>query len=354
MKALVLSGGRGTRLRPFSHTLAKQLIPVANEPVLFHALRSIRQAGITDIGVVTGEAGEEIRGAVGDGAQFDCAITCIRQSAPLGLAHAVTSARDFLGDESFLLYLGDNYIDEGIGRLVETFRVSGSAAELLLSRVADPRSYGVAECDDTGRVVRVVEKPRSPASDLAMLGAYVFSPEVHERIARLSPSWRGELEITDAVQGLIDVGARVGSTVVDTYWRDTGSVADVLDVNRHLLERTRALCAGWVDDSTEVIGRVVIEEGAKVRGSRLVGPLIVGRNTQVTGAWVGPYTSIGENCTVADSELDFSVLLDGAEVTGLSRITASVIGRGSTVGTASLPRAHQVVIGDHSSLWINT
>ncbi|RBM12318.1 glucose-1-phosphate thymidylyltransferase [Streptomyces sp. PT12] len=352
MKALVLSGGRGTRLRPFTHTLAKQLVPVGNKPVLFHVLESMGAVGITDIGIVVGETGNEIRAAVGDGSRFGAAVTYVRQDEPRGLAHAVAAARGFLGEDPFLLHLGDNFIENGVARLLDGFERHGGDAELLLGRVADPRAYGVAERTPLGRVTRLTEKPSAPRSDLAVIGAYAFTAAVHERIDRLTPSRRGELEITDAVQGLVDGGARVWSTEVETFWRDTGSVADVLDVNRHLLGRMEARCAGSVDAESRLIGRVVVEEGAEVTSSRLVGPLLVGRNSRVAGAFIGPHTSIGEDCAVVDSGIDHSIVLDRAVVEGAGRITDSLIGRDSRVTGTGARQGHRVVIGDHSTVGI--
>jgi glucose-1-phosphate thymidylyltransferase len=266
MKALVLAGGSGSRLRPITHTLAKQLVPVANKPVLFYGLEAIRDAGITEVGVVVGETAATIQRAVGDGQAFGLNVTYIRQEAPLGLAHAVLIARNFLGGDDFVMYLGDNFIVGGITALVDEFRSWRPDAQIMLTTVPDPRQFGVAELDDTGRVVGLVEKPLCPRSDLALVGVYMFTPAVHEAVRQLSPSLRGELEITEALQWLLDSGHKVRSTIISGYWKDTGNIADMLEVNRMVLESAKALQHGMVDHATELIGRVVIERGARERG----------------------------------------------------------------------------------------
>lgn len=352
MKALVLAGGSGTRLRPITYTSAKQLLPVANKPVLFYGLEAIRDTGITDIGIVVGDTAPEIQHAVGDGSAFGLDVTYIRQNAPLGLAHAVLISRDYLGDDDFVMYLGDNFILGGITELTEQFRRERPAAQIMLTRVPDPRAFGVAELD-AGRVVGLEEKPEHPKSDLALVGVYLFTPAVHEAVAGLKPSWRGELEITEAIQSLIDAGREVSSTIISGYWKDTGNVEDMLEVNRLVLEGLER--RGTVDDSSELIGRVVVEEGAQVIGSRIVGPAIIGRNTHVTGSYVGPFTSIAEDCVIADSEIEYSIVLPGASVRGVRRIEASLIGREAEVTPAPRsPKAHRLVLGDHSKVQISS
>src|SRR6185437_14911255 len=290
MKALVLAGGSGSRLRPITHTYAKQLVPVANKPVLFYGLEAIRDAGITDVGIVVGETAATIQGAVGDGQAFGLNVTYIRQEAALGLAHAVLIARDFLNDDDFVMYLGDNFIVGGITALVDDFRSGRPDAHIMLTTVPDPRQFGVAELDEAGEVVSLVEKPQCPRSDLALVGVYIFTPAVHEAVRQLSPSDRGELEITEALQWLIDTGRKVRSTIISGYWKDTGNVADMLEVNRMMLESTEALQLGTVDDTTELIGRVVVERGAWISRSRIVGPAVIGAGTRVDGSYVGPFT----------------------------------------------------------------
>jgi glucose-1-phosphate thymidylyltransferase len=339
-------------LRPITYTSAKQLLPVANKPVLFYGLEAIRDTGITDIGIVVGDTAPEIQQAVGDGSAFGLDVTYIRQNAPLGLAHAVLISRDYLGDDDFVMYLGDNFILGGITELTEQFRRERPAAQIMLTRVPDPRAFGVAELD-AGRVVGLEEKPEHPKSDLALVGVYLFTPAVHEAVAGLKPSWRGELEITEAIQSLIDAGREVSSTIISGYWKDTGNVEDMLEVNRLVLEGLER--RGTVDDSSELIGRVVVEEGAQVIGSRIVGPAIIGRNTHVTGSYVGPFTSIAEDCVIADSEIEYSILLPGASVRGVRRIEASLIGREAEVTPAPRsPKAHRLVLGDHSKVQISS
>jgi glucose-1-phosphate thymidylyltransferase len=355
MKALVLAGGAGTRLRPITYTSAKQLVPVANKPVLFYGLEAIADAGVTDVGLIVGDTAPEVMEAVGDGSAFGIKTTFIPQHAPLGLAHAVQVARDYLGDDDFIMYLGDNFIVGGIAELVDAFRQARPAAQIMLTQVPNPREFGVAELDAQGRVIGLEEKPQQPKSDLALVGVYMFTPAVHDAIAELKPSWRGELEITEAIQRLIDSGQRVESSLVTGYWKDTGNVADMLEVNRMVLETAESVCHGEVDDDCELIGRVVIEEGARVRGSRIVGPVIIGANSQITGSYVGPFTSVGAGCLLADSEIEYSIVLAGASICGVRRIEASLIGRGVEITPAPrVPKAHRLVLGDHSKVQISS
>ena len=354
MKALVLSGGSGTRLRPITHTSAKQLLPVANKPVLFYGLEAIAAAGIKEVGIVVGDTAPAIEAAVGDGSGFGFRATYIRQEAPLGLAHAVLVARDFLGDDDFVMYLGDNFIVGGIGNLVTEFSAARPDAQIMLTQVADPRSFGVAELDAGGRVVGLEEKPQAPKSDLALVGVYMFTPAVHEAVAALKPSWRGELEITEAIQWLLDNGRPVSSTVITGYWKDTGNVTDMLEVNRLVLETIDPRLDGIVDSDCEIIGRVVVEPGAQVSGSRIVGPVIIGAGSKVTGSYVGPFTAIAEGCTVDDSEIEYSIVLSRASIRGVRRIEASIIGHEAEVTPAPrVPRAHRLVLGDHSKVQIS-
>jgi glucose-1-phosphate thymidylyltransferase len=355
VKALVLAGGAGTRLRPITYTSAKQLVPVANKPVLFYGLEAIADVGVTDVGLVVGETAPEIKQAVGDGSQFGIKATYIPQHAPLGLAHAVQVAADYLGDDDFVMYLGDNFIVGGIAGLVDAFRAARPAAQIMLTRVSNPREFGVAELDADGQVVGLEEKPGQPKSDLALVGVYMFTPAVHEAITHLQPSWRGELEITEAIQWLIDSGQRVDSSLITGYWKDTGNVADMLEVNRMVLESTESARRGEVDDASELIGRVVVEEGATITGSRIVGPAIVGAGSHVSGSYIGPFTSVGPDCTLRDSEIEYSIVLAGASICGVRRIEASLIGRGAEITTAPhVPKAHRLVLGDHSKVQISS
>ncbi|MFF2325739.1 MULTISPECIES: glucose-1-phosphate thymidylyltransferase [unclassified Streptomyces] len=356
MKALVLSGGAGTRLRPITHTSAKQLVPVANKPVLFYGLEAIAEAGITDVGIIVGDTAQEIREAVGDGSRLGIEVTYIPQDEPLGLAHAVLIARDFLGDDDFVMYLGDNFIVGGITGLVEEFRSDRPDAQILLTQVPNPTSFGVAELDAEGRVASLEEKPKKPKSDLALVGVYLFTPAIHEAVRAIEPSWRGELEITHAIQWLIDQRRDVRSTTIRGYWKDTGNVTDMLEVNRTVLETVEPYHdEAEVDETSEIIGRVRIEAGAKVSGSRIVGPVIIGAGSVISGAYVGPFTSISEDCRIEDSEIEYSIVLRGASIAGVRRVEASLIGRDVEVTPAPRsPSAHRLVLGDHSKVQISS
>lgn len=353
MKALVLSGGSGTRMRPMTHTSAKQLLPVANKPVLFFALESIAAAGIKDVGIVIGETGPQIRQAVGDGSAFGLSVTYISQDKPLGLAHAVLIAQDWLGDDDFVMYLGDNFLGGGIVQFVDKFRAEQPDAQILLTKVPDPRSFGVAELDDGGRLIGLEEKPKFPKTDLAVAGIYLFTPVVHEAVRRISPSWRGELEISDAVQWLIDAGYHVGTQVVSGYWKDTGSVADMLEVNRLVLDRLRARVDGDVDDVSEITGKVEITAGAKVRNSKITGPALISSGAEIFQSYVGPFTSIGENCRIRGSEIESSIVLPGTSIDGIHRVAESFIGRDVEVAApASVSSTYRFVLGDHTKMRI--
>ncbi|WP_069172771.1 glucose-1-phosphate thymidylyltransferase [Streptomyces griseus] len=355
MKALVLSGGAGTRLRPITHTSAKQLVPVANKPVLFYGLEAIAEAGITDVGIIVGDTAPEIREAVGDGSALGIDVTYIPQDEPRGLAHAVLIARDFLGDDDFVMYLGDNFIVGGISGLVEEFRSERPEAQILLTKVPNPTAFGVAELDDEGRVASLEEKPKEPKSDLALVGVYLFTPAVHEAVRAIEPSWRGELEITHAIQWLIDKQHDVRSTTISGYWKDTGNVTDMLEVNRSVLETLKPSTEGTVDESSEIIGRVRIEPGARVTSSRIVGPVIIGADSVISDSYVGPFTSVSEGCRIEDSEIEYSIVLRGASISGVRRVEASLIGRDVEVTPAPRnPSAHRLVLGDHSKVQISS
>jgi glucose-1-phosphate thymidylyltransferase len=354
MRALVLSGGAGTRLRPITYTSAKQLVPVANKPVLFYGLEAIAAAGITDVGVVVGDTAAEIEEAVGDGSSFGLSVTYIHQDRPLGLGHAVLISADFLGDDDFVMYLGDNFIVGGISRLVDEFRQRRPDAQILLTRVPNPTSFGVAVLDETGAVIGLEEKPAVPKSDLALVGVYLFTPAIHEAVRKIAPSGRGELEITDAIQWLIDEDLDVRSTTITGYWKDTGNVADMLEVNRAVLESTEPVVLGTVDETSEIIGRVRIEPGATVHHSRIVGPVIIGRDCVISDSYVGPFTSVADRCRIERSEIEFSIVLRNASITGVRRIESSLIGRDVEVTPAPpVPAAHRLVLGDHSKVQIS-
>ncbi|MDN3246964.1 glucose-1-phosphate thymidylyltransferase [Streptomyces sp. ZSW22] len=353
MKALVLAGGTGTRLRPITHTAAKQLVPVANKPVLFYGIESIVAAGITEIGVVVGGTADEIRAALGDGSAFGARITYLPQEAPLGLAHAVLIARDWLRDDDFVMYLGDNFVVGGITDVVEEFRRERPDAGILLTKVADPSMFGVAELGPDGAVVRLEEKPPAPRSDLALVGVYLFTPAVHEAVAACVPSARGELEITDAVQWLVDSGRDVRATTITGYWKDTGNADDMLEVNRTVLETVEPAVQGWVDGASELVGRVRIAPGARIIRSRIVGPTVIGADTVVTDSHIGAFTSIADGCRISGSEVEFSIVLQGSRIEDAGRVEGSLIGRSVHVsGAVRAPRAHRLVLGDHSRIRI--
>ncbi|MFC4015303.1 glucose-1-phosphate thymidylyltransferase [Nonomuraea purpurea] len=354
MKALVLAGGSGTRLRPITHTLAKQLVPVANKPVLFYGLEAIAAAGIEEVGVVVGATHASITEAVGDGSAFGLRITYLPQSSPLGLAHGVLIAREYLGDDDFVMYLGDNFIVGGITGLVDGFRRDRPDAHIMLTRVSDPRQFGVAELDARGRVVDLVEKPQEPKSDLALVGVYLFSAAVHDAVARLTPSRRGELEITDAIRSMLRSGLKVRSSLVSGYWKDTGSVADMLEVNRLVLESVEARFDGTVDEHSELIGPVVVSHGAVIERSRIVGPAVIGQDAHVLDSIIGPNTSIADKCRVFGSEIQHSIILPRASLEGVRCVESSLIGQDVAVTAAPGVRGtHRLVLGDHSKVRID-
>jgi glucose-1-phosphate thymidylyltransferase len=351
MKGLILSGGKGTRLRPLTHTSAKQLVPVANKPVLFYGIEAIAAAGIREVGIIIApETGAEIREAVGDGGRFGVAITYIEQDAPLGLAHAVLTAEEFIGDSPFVMYLGDNLLRDGITELVREFRDNSPDALILLTPVDDPEHYGVAELDGD-RVTRLVEKPEDPPSNLALVGVYMFTSSIFEAGKAIEPSGRGELEITDAIQHLVDSGRRVDSHIVHGWWKDTGQVQDMLDANRLILDDIEERHDGELRDC-RVEGRVTIEEGAVLERSTVRGPAVIGRGARITDAYIGPYTAIGEDVVIERSEVEHSIVLAGSQVRNLpGRIEASLIGRGVTISrTEALPRVFRFVVGDNSDI----
>lgn len=353
MKALVLSGGAGTRLRPITHTSAKQLVPVANKPVLFYGLEAIRDAGVTEVGIIVGDTAAEIEAAVGDGSELGISVTYIRQDAPLGLAHCVLIARDFLGEDDFVMYLGDNFIIGGITELVQEFREGTYDAQILLTKVDNPSQFGVAELGPHGGVTTLVEKPKEPKSDLALVGVYMFRPVIHDAVRAIKPSARGELEITDALQWLIDEGRDVRPHLVTGYWKDTGRLEDMLECNRKVLESVEPLVLGSVDADSQLIGRVVVEQGAVIERSTVRGPAIIGRDSVVRDTYVGPFTSIYFGCTLEDTEIEHSIVLEESTIRGVGRIEDSLIGKQVEVSPSSaLPRAHRLMLGDHSRVSI--
>jgi glucose-1-phosphate thymidylyltransferase len=355
MKGLILSGGKGTRLRPLTYTSAKQLVPVANKPVLFYGIESMVAAGITDIGIIVGDTGDEIRAAVGDGSRFGASVTYIHQEEPLGLAHAVLVAEDYLGDDSFVMYLGDNLIAGGITSLVEEFKRLGCNAEILLAEVSNPQQFGVAELSDGGKVKRLQEKPKEPKSNLALVGVYMFDSQVFESAKRIQPSARGELEITDAIQDMIDRGLDVHPHVVRGWWKDTGKLDDMLEANRIALEQLEARRRGTLPGGSRIEGRVALGEDVRIVDSLIRGPVIIGDGAVVEHAFVGPYTSIGDGCVLERCEIENSIVLAGSEVRHIPlRIDGSLIGRNVKITrTDQKPRAYRFMLGDNSAVGIS-
>ncbi|HJX39542.1 MAG TPA: glucose-1-phosphate thymidylyltransferase [Anaerolineae bacterium] len=353
MKALILSGGKGTRLYPITYTSAKQLVPVANRPVLFRAIDSIVEAGIKDIGIVVGDTASEIQAAVGDGSAWGASISYIEQEAPLGLAHAVLISEDYLGDDSFVMFLGDNVLEGGIAELVRQFAESDWNSQIVLTRVADPQHFGVAELRD-GHVVRLVEKPKDPPSDLALVGIYMFDRHVFEAVKNIKPSWRGELEITDAIQYLVDRGYKVYPYIHEGWWIDTGKREDMLACNRLLLETMEPKNLGTVDAKSSISGRVIIEKGAQVINSTIRGPAIIGENSRIVDAYIGPYTAIYHDVLIQGSEIEHCIILENCQIRDIgARIEDSLIGRNVEITRSPLrPKAYRMTLGDNSQVCI--
>ncbi len=353
MKGLILSGGAGTRLRPITHTAAKQLVPVANKPVLFYGLEAMRAAGIAEVGIVVGDTRAEIEEAVGDGGRFGLSVTYLPQEAPLGLAHAVLISESFLGDEPFVMYLGDNLLKEGIKRFVETFRQSAPDALILLQKVDDPRSYGIAELDGEGCVARLVEKPAEPRSDLALVGVYLFTPAIFTSVKAITPSDRGELEITDAIQHMVDRGLRVEPHVVTGWWKDTGKLEDMLEANRLVLSTIERDVRGEVPETT-IEGPVVIGSGSRVERCTVRGPVVIGARCRISDSFVGPYTSISDGVVVDHAELEHSIVLENSRISRLgARMTDSLIGRDCVIAhNDARPVAYRFLVGDSSRIGI--
>jgi glucose-1-phosphate thymidylyltransferase len=351
VKALVLSGGKGTRLRPFSHSIPKQLVPVAGKPVLLHALAALREAGVTDAGIVVSAPGTAVRAVVGDGSCFGMSVTYLPQKTPLGLAHCVLIARDYLGDDDFVMYLGDNIFAGGITEYLEEFRAARPAAQLLVTKVEDPSQYGIAELDETGRVTQLQEKPGLPRSDLAITGLYCFTPDIHEATRAINPSWRGELEITDALQWLVGRGLPVHARIFPHYWADTGTLTDLLECNKVLLESIPPEVRGKVDERSRIWGPVIVEPGAVITESTIAGPAIIGAGSTIINSHVGPYTSLGENCRLRDASVEHSILLDQASVHGVRSIQSSIIGKAGDIRQArDGSAAHRLLVGDDSRI----
>lgn len=354
MKGLILSGGKGTRLYPLTYTSAKQLIPVANKPILFRVIESIRDAGIENIGIVVGDTADEIKTAVGRGGRWDANITYIHQEKPLGLAHAVKVSQDFLEDDPFVMFLGDNVIEGGISNLIQQFQESNRNSQIVLTRVDHPEQYGVAELNGEGRVVQLVEKPKDPLSDLALVGIYMFDHTIHEAIANITPSWRGELEITDAIQWLVENDYQVYPYVHRGWWIDTGRPGDMLEANSMVLEELNPKIEGYVDRDSEVDSRVTIQKGAEIINSVVRGPSIIGERSRLVNAYVGPFTSIYHDVLIENSEIERAIVLEESEIRDIpARIQDSLIGRHVNLSRSPIkPKAYKLTLADHSQVGI--
>ena len=356
MKALILAGGSGTRLRPITHTRAKQLVPVANKPILFYGIEAMVAAGITEIGVIVGDTRVEVMQALGDGSRFGATITYITQDQPLGLAHCVLIARDFLADDDFVMYLGDNLLEQDLSAFAAAFEEAraGSeppAAQILLKQVPDPHRFGIATLDADGNVTELVEKPDDPQSDLALVGVYLFTARVHDAVAGIAPSPRGELEITDAIQWLLDQGDRVRCELLTGWWIDTGKLTPLLEANRLLLEKIETSVAGSVDQASTIEGRVVIGDGAEIVNSTIRGPVAIGERTRVENSFIGPFSAVGNDCVVDHSEVEHSVVMDGSSIIDIARLEDSLIGSDATVKRSrQKPRALRLMVGDHCQI----
>ncbi|MHB9035113.1 MAG: glucose-1-phosphate thymidylyltransferase [Armatimonadota bacterium] len=351
MKALILSGGKGTRLRPITYTGAKQLVPVANKPILFYTIEAVKAAGISEIGIVVGETHEEVEVAVGNGERWGVKVTYIQQDEPLGLAHAVKIAHDFIKDDAFVMYLGDNLIKDGITSFVDEYCQSDANAQILLAHVPNPQSFGVAELEG-GRVVRLIEKPKDPPTDLALVGVYMFDSKIFEAVNAIKPSARGELEITDAIQYLVDHNYKVNSHIITGWWKDTGKLEDMLEANRIILDGLGHHVLGEVDEDSEIAGRVTVGKGAKIINSCVRGPAIIGEDCIIENAFIGPYTSINDRCKIISSEVEHSMILEDCQVLNIgSRLEDSLIGKNVRIDKdTKKPKAYRMMVGDNSAV----
>lgn len=351
MKALVLSGGKGTRLRPITHTSAKQLVPVANKPILFYGLEAIAESGIKDVGIIVGDTKNEIMSAVGDGKKFGIKVTYIPQEAPLGLAHAVKIAQSFLKDDEFVMYLGDNLIRDGIKAFVDEFRKKKPNAQILLAKVPNPQQFGVAELKD-GKIIRLVEKPKQPKSDLALVGVYMFDKNIFKAVNKIKPSWRGELEITDAIQYLVEKKFNVIPHIINGWWKDTGKLEDMLEANRIILDTLKSENLGKVENS-KIEGKVVIQKNAEIINSTIRGPVIIGENCKIINSYIGPFTSVYFNTVIENSEIEHSIILENSKVKDVKRIADSLIGQNVEIlKSEKKPQAYRIMVGDSSRVEI--
>ncbi|MCE5197424.1 MAG: glucose-1-phosphate thymidylyltransferase [Armatimonadota bacterium] len=351
MKALILSGGKGTRLRPITYTGAKQLVPVANKPILFYTIEAVMAAGIHDIGIVVGETREEVRAAVGKGERWGVKITYIQQDAPLGLAHAVKISEDFIQKDSFVMYLGDNLIKDGITSFVDEYCKSDANAQILLAHVPNPQEFGVAQLK-AGRVVKLIEKPKDPPTDLALVGVYMFDSTIFEAVNSITPSARGELEITDAIQYLVDHNYKVQSHIISGWWKDTGKLEDMLEANRIILDGMETSVEGEVDEESEIAGRVKIGKGTRIVNSCVRGPAIIGEDCLIENAFVGPYSSVNDRCIISASEIEHSIILEDSQILSIgSRLEDSLIGKNVKITKDSKkPKAYRMMVGDNSAI----
>jgi glucose-1-phosphate thymidylyltransferase len=353
MKGLILSGGKGTRLRPLTFTQAKQLVPVANKPVLFYGIEALKEAGIREIGIVVGETKDEIKEAVGDGKRWGIEITYIEQEEPLGLAHAVLISEEFLGREPFVMYLGDNILKSGITSLVKEFKKKKPNSLILLTEVPNPQMFGVAELRD-GKVVKLVEKPKRPMSNLALVGVYMFDFHIFDAAKSIKPSWRNELEITDAIQYLVNHGYEVHPHLVSGWWKDTGKIEDILEANRLILETISSEIQGKIDSGSKINGKVIIEKDVLVQNSIIRGPAIIGAETEIIDSYIGPFTSIQRKCRIIRTEIEHSIIMEGSEIMDVgSRIDESLIGREVKIYKCPpKPSAYRFMVGDKSEIGI--
>ncbi len=352
MKALILSGGAGTRLRPLTHTNAKQLLPIANKPIIFYGIEAIASAGIKDFAIIVGDTAEDIMREVGNGDKWGVNITYIRQEAPLGLAHAVKISKNFMKDDSFIMYLGDNLLKEGIPEFVSKFEKNKPNSLILLTKVPNPSQFGVAELNPDGSVLKLVEKPKFPKSDLALVGVYLFDKNIFKAVDSIKPSPRGELEITDAIQWLLDNGYKVEPHLVTGRWKDTGKPEDLLEANKLILHLIDGDIAGKVDNKTKIEGNVILESGAEVVGSEIMGPVVIGRNSKILNSCIGPSTSIGDNVTIENSAVENSIIMDGVEIKNMKDMTCqSILGKGvKIIGSGG---KNSFILGDRSEIFMS-
>lgn len=355
MKGIILHGGYGTRLRPLTHTGPKQLIPVANKPISQHALEDLVEAGIDEIAIVLGNTyPEKTKEHYSDGSKFGIKISYIYQGEPKGIAHAVGLCEDFVGEEKFVVYLGDNLLKGGIRNFVNKFATSSLDAMILLCKVKVPQRFGVAEFDESGKLVGLVEKPKIPPSSYALTGIYFFQPLIFDMVRKLKPSWRGELEITEAIHLLLVNGYNIGYNIVSGWWKDTGTPEDILEVNRLILDELKAEIKGMVENESSIQSRVVIGSGSVVKSGALIrGPAVIGESSLIEGnVYVGPYTSIGNNVVIKKGEVENSIIMDGCFIDINERITDSIIGPCTKLisDANSKPYGKRFILGEMSQI----